>query len=260
MFALDRFLAIVGVFALLDAIIDSPRKALVAEFIFGFHNITARDFDHRVIHALLSPFMHNDRLILGRVVVFSALMSISVEGMILLMVIPSWAEFNADIRAGGQSEQIRGVIWFVGIFATSAAMDIFGFTVARLIFWKKRYSAILHPAAIVLNIAVSTVPFLSIVLMVALANHDFSIHVRDDITIELSAIITVAALVQLGSLLLLSAIQVTTTLSGLVLRLILMLTRLNRYTVLFTRAHEIPFTFLGIITATTALALQALLS
>jgi hypothetical protein len=260
MFALDEFLTIIGVFALLDAIIDTPRKALVAEFIFGFHNVTARDFDHRIIHALLSPFMRNDRLRIGRVVVFSVLMSLSIEGMTLLIVIPSWAEFNADISTSPQSEKIRGFIWLIGIFATSAVMDLFGFTVARLIFWKKRYSAVLQPAVIFLNIAASTMPFLIIFWLRVFTSLEFSMQLWNDITVDFDAIISAAALVQLGSLLLLSAIQIATTLSGLVLRLILMATRLNRYTVLFTRAHEIPFTFLGIIIATAAVAFRGLFS
>lgn len=237
---LEQFLGIVGVFSLVDVLIDKRRKAEVAWFIFGFSDLSFNRFEYSVIQGFIGIFIYDGRLSWRRVAVFSAVLSVAFAAFMI-------ASSKNGLSTAAPMQDFAKLTASM-LFTT--LIDFAVLHVLKAVFWRRRY----HPAIQSL-LALATPILLITPILAAVASVSFAAGAG---ALPWVLVLT-AAILWLPSMLLISAVQVSTCLLGLALRGALMLTRLNRYTVLFIQAHDVPFTFLGVLAGLSWLGLTRLL-
>ena len=248
---------IAGLFGLFDAIVDRPTRIRVGEFLFGFHAITARRFERDVVTAVLSPFVRGGRLRRGRVAAASYAATLASMVGVLAVTLAmkggrTVAEVVADAPAGWLAMADAGSVFgrlaplAIVLLLCALPLDLFSLWVTKTLFWGRDVSALGSVLLVVVDAVLSSLPF----FLAIAAGEAFGL---DDGLMEpnpANAVIAVAIagmLLQYPSTILLTLIQIAVLATAVLVRLLLLLTRLNRWTVLHTRLYEIPLTFVGLV-------------
>lgn len=247
-----------GIFGFLDAVVEHKYKTQVAEFVFGFHNISLTNFEGGSINGLLSVLIKNDKIVLWRValycfvitcislLVWSSVALANTTGENFFAVLQKYAldgrKLFASQEDGGAG--ITSTLLLLPIL--TLPIDYFSVWITKKIFWQKRIKLYYVFPKILLDIAISLMPILvagfGIFLAVVVQKSSMSTYFNTIIGYYL-----IAALIQLPSSVLINLLQISILIVGLFSRVLLVLTKLNSYTVIFSRLHEVPFSFIGLI-------------
>ncbi|WP_299031367.1 hypothetical protein [uncultured Sulfitobacter sp.] len=231
----------IGIFGVFDAIVDKKAKANLAEFVFGFHDKSVKDFENNVISSLLSVFVKNDKLKWKRIFLLSLAYSfLSVGGLGVFAYQSVESGDNPSLWVVG----LFGLIFLLVVAIISFPLDIYSIYVTKRLFWNKNNSIFGNIIKIVFDVALSLMP-----ILIGVASMFFS---------DGFSFIYMAALFQFPSVLSITIIQIITLIFGIIARSTIRLTKLNQYTVLYTNLHESPFTFLGILSGTSAVIFSSI--
>ena len=260
----------VGLIGFFDVVVEKRYKTAMAEFVFGFHNLSAARFESGVIDGLLSVFIRDGRLSLRRVWVYSIFATTLCMVFLGALVHMSNAKVGFWQALGATPSRFIGLIGaeptanqvlpaWVGLavipfFALPA--DYLSIWLTKTFFWRKARRIWSFMFWFVLDVALSLCP----IVLVAVVTGQLNLT-EFDRSNPLSYVLLIflgGALLQLPSTIFVSLVQLFTVLLGMLTRFVLIATRLNSYTVLMTRLHEAPFSFIGLLIGTAAAILGAL--
>lgn len=239
-----------GLFGIIDAGAKNHLRAGVAEYIFGFHNKTFRNFDQKTIQALLSVFVRDNRLRKIRILIFSYLFSVGCLVAFLSLFVWFSASGQATYSASvahllnmairpKSPDEVRIVFLLFGVLPLAAYLfDLYSLWISKKLFWNRNFGLLLTPVLILADILLSVAPFLILAFATTLP------FISADNF--LGGFFVIGAFFQVPSMVFINFVQISVLLFGSMFRLLVTLTKLNRYTVLVTNFHEYPFTFLGL--------------
>lgn len=273
---LITFGSIVGAFGVFDLLADPRHKTFVSEFIFGFHKVSLKAFEANSIRAILSFFIRDDRILYLRVLLWSALMSPIPTYLVFYFVARA---VNGLASAGVEAFEVVESIAPIGVFSIQEILDgswhiFLGFSlttalltslsdywnvwVGKLVYLSKRPLEGL--AAFFVDLLGSMLPVVVLTLVwssaINPANLAGSQWLKGYQYLELYLYILVFLMII--STAFLFAIRILVFCMGILLRSAILATKANSYTVLFSRAHEVPFSFIGIVVATIFIIADAL--
>ena len=234
------FGGIVSSFGVFDVLADQKHKRIIAEYLFGFHGHSVNQFELSLSKAVVGWFSSGHRVSLFRIFVFSLLFS-----PVIFYLSIFFGYFTI-----GPDESFAFHLWYrwqtylpFYIFSLflSCVFDYWSLRVARYIYFEREISS--AALRIALDLVLSILPFCIVcgaaflVIYIYPAGHDFPF---------------VAMIVAVGVLLSLAVVfivKIFALLVGVLLRLLIMITHLNRHTILVSNAHNFPFTFIGFLIA-----------
>ena len=245
----------VGVIGFFDLVVEKKSKTYISEFIFGFHDKTAHWFEINVINALLAVFIKNERLRLFRVFLFSYAATLFCLAGLVIFITMSTENISFSVAVsnitigfiGGFVDQTP-----VGVSSSTLLLllpffvfpvDWFSLWVTKRLFWRKNVSSLSYFGRLVLDVALSSSMFLVVLALIVL-------EVMPDVSDGQNSwlgFVVLPIMLQWPTTIFLNILQVLILVFGVILRLVLIATRLNQYTVLHTRLHEAPFAFLGLL-------------
>ncbi len=242
--------SITGVFTLLDLFVEKQAKAKIAEYVFGFGEVNLRGFESNVIRALLSIYKTGDRISFRKVLFrYSGVVAlITILGMILSALLGKLDFLDID-----PSEFLElSTIWELPFAIVIAALmywpfDSWSLWVTNKIFGQADHGSLIkYMIKVLVDIFVTLAPMIliSIAAMYCIMQID-----EDSIFAVISSFVLTATVVNALGSLLITFVQVLTLLMGMFFRMIMRLTKLNQRIAMVSRAHEFPFTFIGLVIA-----------
>lgn len=249
---LSIFTTITGLFTLLDLFVEKNAKAKVAEYVFGFGSANLAGFEYNTINALLSPLKIDGRLSYKRVLFrYSAIIAI------LINVIPFFGIFLFPEKENSDSISILNEILEVAFYIPLMTLvfwpfDCWSLWVTNKIFSVKKSSSLFSFIGRVLSdvlitllpLAIATAGFYSLVVLMGLFTEN---ALKTGIAYWIFYGTLFFIILNLLGSLLVTIAQLLTLILGVFLRAILRLTKLNQHIAMISRAHEFPFTFIGLV-------------
>ncbi|NBZ87630.1 hypothetical protein [Stagnihabitans tardus] len=259
--ALVTFGGIVAAFSIFDLLLDSKGRGKLSEYIFGFHNVPKGSIEAFVARTICNALSNrNDEVSIVRVLIWSIAMAplCAVLGDVI---------FTSDMLSFNISESayailVRNVLWnpslFLSIFAiiaiVSLPFDYWNAIVAKRIYSEKSSSiGVWHLA---LNAIISGVPVAFFYfgltggwLYAWLLDHFLNASVsQTDGFVQLLVIhLFVYLPASIGSSVYLSfLVRISVTFFAIIIRFLLAITTLNRGIAMHSRAHDFPFTSVGV--------------
>lgn len=230
----------VGLFALMDLLVEDKQKNIVAEYVFGFREHNFELFEQRLIQGLLDIYVKNNRLRFFRIILFYSIVGI--------LIIWSWMFFKFDhldlIERDGIDEYVlSGATSLFFMFCLSYPSDLWSVWVTKQIFYKKKRKFPISIFWIFLDI------FLSLGVIIILVTIFSWLPVGSDglifgmIALEAYSLFMAAV----TATIMMSLILLLMLPLGFGLRASMKITKLNTPIALYTKAHNYPFTFVGLI-------------
>ncbi len=248
--------SIAGLFTLLDLFIEKNAKAKISEYVFGFGTADLSSFEHNVIQALLSRLRVDGRISFKRVLfrysmVIAAILTF--VGFMLEFVFQyDWIIDEEESFPLRLAEILAGFPLGIALFWP---FDCWSLWVTNKIFGGNRSGSVLiFLGRTLLDITVTVLP---LILIFGIAGY-IAIKTGDPdggFTFYIVIIFAVFSMVNLFGSLLITMAQLLTLFVGMLLRFFLRVTRLNQGLAMVSRAHEFPFTFIGLITSLSAASL-----
>jgi len=247
---LSIFTTITGLFTLLDLFVEKNAKAKVAEYVFGFGSVNLAGFENNTINALLSPLKIEGRVSHKRVLFrYSGIISIliTIFTIVSIFILPHTEDSKSILH-----EFIEAFIFLPVMALIFWPFDCWSLWVTNKIFSEKKSASLFSfIGRILLDILITLLP-----LAVALAGLYFFGTIMKPVTgnapetgitywVFFIAFFFIALNV-MGSLLV-TFVQLLTLILGVFLRTALRVTKLNQHIAMISRAHEFPFTFIGLV-------------
>ena len=255
------FGGVIAAFSIFDALLTSNARGKLSEYIFGFHNVPTGSIEATVARALVAAFSNREnQLSISRVFAWS--LAMSPVCAVLGDVIFAPDIFQADISKSANAILIQNLFWnpalfltiFLSISIVSLPYDYWNAWVSKRIYLRGVngignrhfiYNAVISgiPAALFYWALASGWLYNVLIdkfLMTSVDNTDGFIRL---LVIHLFVYLPASIC---SSILLSFLVRIFTSLFVLLVRFALFLTTLNRGIVLHTRAHDFPFTSVGI--------------
>lgn len=270
--AILTFGGIVGAFAVFDALLYADARNKISEYLFGFHNVPQGRVEGTVARAFVSAFSHHDgRLSVTKILLWSFAMA-PICAILGDLIFPPYV-FPPDITGSTHAILVRNLsaepTLFLSIFALVAMCSMpfdywNGWVSSKIYSVDRGDTGVRH---LVLDVVVSAIP--AVFVCWTVANDSFYHWLLDTFLLAMlpeedgflrsfviHAFVYLPASIS-SSLALAFFVRILMSLFVLTTRLALKLTTMNRSLVLYTRAHEFPFTtaglFFGIVYAVTSI-------
>ena len=244
---------IIGFFGLFDLIVEDSRRYKLSEYIFGFKEISTASFESHMIKSLVSAYLLKDRLSWMRVFFY-----LTTPGGLLLFLIVIMDGKNPIGTIFGQVSSLIEDVGLAQFFLFSIVFCLISFPsdylsvlITKKIFFDKTK---LFPKSIlwiIVDFVLSIIlPVLLFSLSLGLSNlvgYLYPPWYEGSMETAFWILFTGGFLISFFVSGLLSILQVTILLFGLLIRFCLKVSKLNMHLVRFSKIHESPFAFLGVI-------------
>jgi len=253
--------SIAGIFTLMDLFIEKQAKAKISEYVFGFGTADLSKFEHNVIQALLSHLRVDGRISFKRV-----LFRYSMVIALLISVLSFLGEFIAPYFIPDYEPDdvwknlLESVIAIPILTIFFWPFDCWSLWVTNRIFGKHESRSFVHfLGRVLLDVFLTLLPLCILILIISFISIEGSIS-KESLTFTVLISFLVIVLANAFGSLIITAIQLLTLAVGMTLRFLMRLTRLNQGLAMVSRAHEFPFTFIGLICGVSAAAITPLLA
>lgn len=264
--SLSRIGGILGFFALFDLLASREARNTVADYVFGFHGVTMRQFENSTVRAGLATVLNDGRISGLRVLRMSAIMA----AVTATLAISSGGESFLYLFGMLPKSLLIEPLFIIFMTVASIPSDILSIRVTKGLFIDGWLSILPYILRIFLDALVSAV------LIVALGGVYFLIMTEVMPALptiygqvvtegyEVNAFTRVflisAFAVSAFSTLCITTLQLIVLVVGIILRGLLLLTQLSSPLVLHTRLYDAPFTFVGIALTLTGFAVDGVSS
>lgn len=231
----------IGIFGLLDILVDEKHKNSFSEYLFGFKNHDYRFFERNIITGFVKIFISNERLNLARVFFFYTLPGLAIIQIWIWSGITGSQFVETDDKIGFLSDVFK---LFIPMVLFSFVSDIWSVLITKKLFFNKNHEFPYSIIRVFADVLFSLVlPFTLLVLCIWLiALTQFTVT-EDIYGLALPISLYAAALSSIA----LSLLTLIVLLVGVGIRCLLKLTRINIPIALWTKFHNYPFTFLGVL-------------
>lgn len=252
--------SIIGAFAVFDSFIDPRVKGKLSEYIFGFHNVGVKCFEENLICSFIGFFLSSSlKIKLQRVLVVSFFVS---PIIVLTFMGDSFADgirrtISVVFEVNAGDNFLIYLLAIILIAIVSFPADILNMLVSKQIYYKANFVENIWAKAaldalisglvvsIVLYGLYKSIPLISHFLMLFV---DFSSQPSYLSVGYITKNVYSGTLVSmLASVIFLFGVKFLALVTGFCIRSIIMLTKINSYTILYTNAHNFPFTFLALV-------------
>lgn len=243
---------ITGIFTILDLFIEENAKAKVAEFVFGFGDTNFSGFESNAIRALLSPFKINGRLSYKRIFFrYSCLISVLLTIFALFLTYVIKVDFFKSSYDSVFLEALELLVSIPLVAVLFWPFDCWSLKVTDKIFGSKQSSSALQfIGRVVADVLITLLPLALVAAGLYLLVVTSSVtEGTQEYTVLMAVFVGISIFIVLnvfGSLFV-TIVQLLTLGIGVFLRVILRLTKLNQHIAMISRAHEFPFTFMGLV-------------
>ncbi|MGI3170109.1 hypothetical protein ACRARG_13230 [Pseudooceanicola sp. C21-150M6] len=255
-----------GPFSLIDTFGPEKSRNKIADFVFGFHLATGRDFDYNTTMLIIGVFFQRDgtRLRLGRiallVLVVSPLLCVftnAAVSMVILQEIKSegiqypdpmttilslkWADFSL-LALLVPGTLIAGFTDFCNLYFTKWLYSRKTRTNRAITFFVDILASTSIPITISLAFLLTSTPSVASQIDSGSSILEINLSTAEFIFFTSGSLALSAGLYY-------SIIRIIIFISGLLLRTLIRISHLNSYAAVHTSAYNMPLTFLSVITA-----------
>lgn len=235
--------SIVGVFAILDALVKEDFKKTISSYVFGGPDIDLKTFESSTIKALLSLVLINEKLSVTKTLIYSVGFIVCLFSYIALSNYVKGVESTAEF-----TWQTPIAIILMG--AILFPLDFLSFKITKSIFLDRELGLVGTVIAIFLDAALSMIAA-GVILYIS-----YQIFFQ---FLFLGALTGITALgvapflllfggiVSIFSAAFINIVQILVLIAGVLSRAAMRLTKLNLYVLKFSDAQKAPFTFLGLL-------------
>lgn len=244
--ALTLITTITGLFTILDLFVEKNARAKVAEYVFGFGSVDLSGFEHNVIQSLLSPLKIDNKLSVRRLFFrYSLLVAALFSTIHLILVHLLNIELLQSANSTFVGDLVENIVAIPLIALIFWPFDIWSIWVTNNIFGQSESGTpIKFFFRTLKDVFMTLLPLLVIGIFLALSFKPL-MSIYPDLTPILFTIVIMFGLVNCLGSLLITIVQLSILVTGILTRNLLKLTRINQRIAMVSRAPEFPFTFIG---------------
>jgi len=243
---ISDLVTVIALFGIFDLLLEEKTKRKLSLYIFGFHDLTFWEFENKLIKGLMKHFIIDSKISPKRVFLYSITVA-----TVLYSIAIFYGHINNDKELN--LSDIANPLVYVSIIFISIItypLDLWSLWITKRLFVDINNSAKFWFIFVLIDLFLSALPALLIFGFISQNmnnNHAYML------------ILAIMGGVASFSIVMISFIQILSNVVGFIIRSILIFTRINSYTAMYTKAHDFPLTFIGFIIGVVVLLLSIIM-